>query len=72
MGTFLLFGFFLGCKPNPVAVVPSGPIPVTMGVPIEREVQDYEEFTGRVAPRFFVEILVTGYLDKIEFEDGNK
>lgn len=45
---------------------------VTVAVPIDREVQDYEEFTGRVAAQFSVEVRarVTGYLERIAFEDG--
>jgi RND family efflux transporter MFP subunit len=45
---------------------------VTTALPIERDVQDYEEFTGRLASQYSVEVRarVTGYLDKIAFQDG--
>ena len=50
----------------------SAPIPVTVSVPVERSVVDYEEFTGRTRSPKAVEIRarVNGYLAKICFTDG--
>jgi RND family efflux transporter MFP subunit len=65
-------GLLAGCKPESALVAPAGPVPVTVAVPIARQVQDYEEFTGRVAAKESVDIhsRVTGYLDRIGFKDG--
>jgi len=45
---------------------------VTVAVPIQREVADYEDFTGHVAAVESVDIRarVTGYLDRVCFQDG--
>ncbi len=45
---------------------------VTVSHPIEQEVIDFEEFTGRVdaANKVEVKAMVTGYLDDIKFKDG--
>jgi RND family efflux transporter MFP subunit len=45
---------------------------VTVGYPEEAEVADYEEFTGRVdaANKVGIQAMVTGYLTKIGFKDG--
>lgn len=70
----LLLACTLGCAPKPDGKAAGGPLAaaVTTALPIERDVQDYEDFTGRVAAQYSVEVRarVTGYLDKIEFQDG--
>jgi len=70
----LLLACTLGCAPKPDGKAAGGPsaATVTTAMPIERDVQDYEDFTGRVAAQYSVEVRarVTGYLDKIEFKDG--
>ena len=45
---------------------------MTVTVPIERMVTDYEDFTGRTEPIRIVELKahVTGYLEHIYFQDG--
>ncbi|MCE9608164.1 MAG: efflux RND transporter periplasmic adaptor subunit [Planctomycetia bacterium] len=66
---------FLGCN-KPPGAAPSGPTAtlVTAALPLQREVQDYEDYTGRVAAQYSVDLRarVTGYLDKIEFQDGTE
>jgi len=70
----LLLACTLGCAPKSDGKAAGGPsaAAVTTAMPIERDVQDYEDFTGRVAAQYSVEVRarVTGYLDKIEFKDG--
>lgn len=47
-------------------------VPVTVALPIERGIVDYEEFNGRTEAVEIVDIRarVTGYLDVIHFQDG--
>jgi multidrug efflux system membrane fusion protein len=74
---FLVFpsGFLLmagGCQPNRAAVAPPEPPAVPIAHPIEREVTDYVEFTGRTEAIHSVDIRprVTGYLMKMPFKEG--
>ena len=62
-----------GCY-QPPAAAPPQPIAVTVSQPIHRDVTDYEEYTGRTAAVESVQIMaqVTGYLDKINFQDGEE
>jgi RND family efflux transporter MFP subunit len=75
-----LFGLLLaalaaptGCTRPPSAGSPPPP-DVTVSLPIQRNVTDNEEYTGRTAAVESVQILaqVTGYLDKINFQDGEE
>jgi membrane fusion protein, multidrug efflux system len=45
---------------------------VTVSTPLEREVTDYQDYTGRTASVNFIQLQarVTGYLDKIYFREG--
>jgi RND family efflux transporter MFP subunit len=47
-------------------------IPVAVSYPVEREVSDYADFTGRTAAVDSVEVRahVWGYLDKVNFKEG--
>lgn len=61
-----------GCqKPAPAPVKPPPPT-VFFTTPTEEEVQEFEEFTGRTAAisEVSVRARVSGYLDKVAFEDG--
>lgn len=63
----------VGCARAPAsAPAPAAPTPVTVSQPVEREITDYSDFTGRTAAVESVEIRarVTGYLDKINFKEG--
>jgi RND family efflux transporter MFP subunit len=63
-----------GCDHKTAAVAPPTAVTVTVSTPIEREVFDYEDFTGRTEAVESVEIRarVTGYLEKICFKEGSE
>jgi len=62
----------LGCKHEPPALAAIPPPVVTVSQPLEREVSDYYEYTGRTAAVEAVEIRarVSGYLVKVNFREG--
>src|SRR3954451_7393750 len=71
----LLLGLCLGlagCTRVPSGVPKAAPPPVTVSRPVEREVTDYVDFTGRTAAVDSVELRarVWGYLDKVNFQEG--
>ena len=59
-----------GCARPPSQDLP--PVPVTVSLPIERDVTDYADFTARTAAVDSVEVRahVWGYLDKVNFKEG--
>src|SRR5215831_2758737 len=61
-----------GCVRVPSTVPEAAPTPVTVSRPIERDVTDYAEFTGRTAAVDSVEVRarVWGYLDRVNFKEG--
>src|SRR3954462_8463965 len=72
---FVLLGLGLalaGCVRVPSAAPEAGPTPVTVSYPVERDVTDYADFTGRTAAVDSVEVRahVWGYLDKVNFKEG--
>src|SRR5438552_2064339 len=54
------------------ATTAAPPPPVNVMVPAEREVQEFDDFTGRVAAVESLEIRshVSGYIQSIGFKDG--
>jgi multidrug efflux system membrane fusion protein len=50
------------------------PVPVKTGLPLQKDVVDWDEYTGRIEAVESVEIRarVSGYLDKVNFNDGDK
>ncbi len=73
LGTALGLNLLLtGCGQPSAGAPKTGPPPVTVAVPLERVVTDYEDYTGRTAAIESVQIMarVTGYLDKIYFQEG--
>lgn len=63
-----------GCKPaEPEQAMQMPVLTVQVQKPIEREVIDYNTFTGRTGAIETVQVRarVTGYLDKIHFKDGD-
>src|SRR6516165_9405866 len=72
---FVLLGLCLGlagCVRAPSAAPEAAPTPVTVSHPVERDVTDYADFTGRTAAVDSVELRarVWGYLDKVNFKEG--
>jgi membrane fusion protein, multidrug efflux system len=74
----LVVGLFLGCcvglsgcAGTPEEALKQPPT-VTVSYPLEREVTDYQDYTGRTAAVESVQIQarVTGYLEKIYFKEG--
>ncbi len=61
-----------GCSTPPPPVVEMPPPEVTVTTPVEMEIVEYLEFTGRAEPIEEVEIRaqVTGYLMDVKFEEG--
>src|SRR6516165_6866150 len=72
---FVLLGTCLGlagCVRVPSAAPEAAPTPVTVSRPVERDVTDNADFTGRTAAVDSVEVRarVWGYLDKVNFKEG--
>jgi RND family efflux transporter MFP subunit len=61
-----------GCVRAPSASPEAAPTPVTVSRPVERDVTDYADFTGRTAAVDSVEVRarVWGYLDRVNFKEG--
>jgi RND family efflux transporter MFP subunit len=61
-----------GCKPPPPEMGPPPPPVVTVSHPLEQDVIDYNQFTGRTAAVDMVKVRarVWGYLQKINFHEG--
>jgi RND family efflux transporter MFP subunit len=67
-----LSSVLVGCARAPSEAPASAPLPVTVSQPVERDVTDYVDFTGRTAAVDSVELRarVWGYLDKVNFKEG--
>jgi RND family efflux transporter MFP subunit len=63
----------IGCKREPPALAATPPPIVMVSQPVEREVRDYYEYTGRTAAVEAVEVRarVSGYLVKVNFQEGS-
>ncbi|KQW83049.1 efflux RND transporter periplasmic adaptor subunit [Brevundimonas sp. Root1279] len=61
-----------GCSPKSEAQTPPAPA-VTVAVPLVREVQDWDEFTGRFVATNAVDVRarVGGYVQSVHFRDGD-
>jgi membrane fusion protein, multidrug efflux system len=69
----LATGLMTGCVPNQAPASPSANVPaVPVSQPVQREVTDYVDFTGRTdaVETVSVRARVTGYLVKIPFKEG--
>lgn len=62
----------VGCKREPPAIAAPPPPAVTISQPIEREILDYDEYTGRTVAVKEVEVRarVSGYLVMVDFKEG--
>jgi multidrug efflux system membrane fusion protein len=56
------------------AAKPTPPVSVKAGPPLQKEVAEWDEYTGRIEALESVEIRarVSGYLDRVNFRDGDK
>jgi RND family efflux transporter MFP subunit len=63
----------IGCARTPSGAPAAAPVPVTVSIPVEREVTDSVEFTARTAAVDSVEVKahVWGYLEKVNFKEGD-
>jgi RND family efflux transporter MFP subunit len=63
-----------GCARAPSAAPKAAPTVVSVSHPVQREITNYADFTGRVEAVFSVEIRarVTGYLGQVFFKDGDE
>src|SRR3954469_8923233 len=61
-----------GCGPATPALAPSEPPVVTVSQPLEKEITDYDQYTGRIEAAETVEVRarVRGELTGILFQDG--
>src|SRR6202035_4656453 len=61
-----------GAVPTAAAQTPAAPPAVTVSVPLQKEITEWDEFTGQFAAVDYVEIRarVSGYLTQIHFQDG--
>jgi RND family efflux transporter MFP subunit len=61
-----------GCTAPPSGASPASPTQVSVSLPVEREVTDHADYTGRIAAVDSVEVRahVWGYLDKVNFKEG--
>jgi membrane fusion protein, multidrug efflux system len=75
LGATLFTGFGLGlagCARPAMMAPPPAAIPVSVSYPVDRDVTDYVDFTGRTVAVDSVEVRarVWGYLDKVNFKEG--
>lgn len=63
-----------GCRPAPPAPPQLPPPDVTVAQPIEQELPDYKEFTGRIEAVETVEVRprVSGFIQKVNFTEGRE
>src|SRR5690242_15782120 len=63
-----------GCEKTGAKPPPKKPAEVFVGTPVIDTVTEYEEFTGRTSAVNTVEVCarVSGYLDKVLFQDGTE
>jgi RND family efflux transporter MFP subunit len=63
----------IGCRHQPAEEPGGGPPTITVSQPLQREVTDYADYTGRTAAIDSVQIRarVSGYLQKINFKEGS-
>jgi RND family efflux transporter MFP subunit len=68
----LLGAGLVGCGGGPSEAPGAGPLTVTVSYPLQRQVTDFEDYTGRTAAIESVQVRarVSGYLDKINFTEG--
>src|SRR4051794_2076994 len=70
--TLVILILAAGCKPKTLPLQETGTPTVTVAKPIEREVTEFVDFTGRTDAVFSTDIRprVTGYLVGMPFKEG--
>ena len=76
IGFALVVGLSLGatgCARAPAQAPAVAPVAVQVSYPVEKEITDYAQFTGRVQAVESVQVQarVTGYLTKVCFKEGS-
>lgn len=73
-GMLALAALVPGCVKEPPKPAKAPPPEVLVSTPVEDEITDFEDFTGRTEAVRTVEVRarVTGYLDKVNFKDGTE
>src|ERR1700730_2295183 len=62
----------IGCDGKPAASSAPAPPPVTVAQPLQKEITEWDEYTGRFAAVASVEVRarVSGFIDTVHFKDG--
>ena len=62
-----------GCDGKPVSASAPPPPPVTVALPLQKKVTEWDEYTGRFVATAAVEVRarVSGFIDPIKFKDGD-
>src|ERR1700730_9553447 len=62
----------IGCDGKPAASSAPAPPPVTVAQPLQKEITEWDEYTGRFAAVASVEVRarVSGFIDSLHFKDG--
>src|SRR5262249_44248664 len=65
-------GILSGCNSTEPEVAKTPPPGVTVSQPVSREIVDYDDYDGRIAATETVDVRarVSGYITKIDFQDG--
>jgi multidrug efflux system membrane fusion protein len=67
-----LAGTLAGCDNKPVNNSAPPPPPVTVALPLQKTITEWDEYTGRFVATAAVEVRarVSGFIDAIKFKDG--
>jgi RND family efflux transporter MFP subunit len=70
--SLLFSAMVLAATPDNAAAQAQQAPPVTVSKPLQKEITEWDEYTGQFTPVEFVEVRarVSGYLDSIHFDDG--
>jgi multidrug efflux system membrane fusion protein len=68
----LCAGMLAGCDNKPAASGAPSPPPVTVSKPLQKQITEWDEYTGRFEALATVDIRarVSGFIDSIHFRDG--
>ena len=68
----LCAGMLAGCDNKPAAGAAPPPPPVTVSKPLQKQITEWDEYTGRFEALATVDVRarVSGFIDSIHFRDG--